>query len=399
MKILSASVAILSCGVPAFAANTWYVDASATPPGLGTLASPYTSLQHAVDAPATQNGDTIFVAPGEYVGNLRLDTYVTVRALGGPLVTTVRGNAPGPVVSLIVGCDCQSPLPLLDGFTITGVLGPPGTPAVYSYDGTVEHCLVTGNTGNGYFGYVCAYDGYLRDSTIAGNDHGVRSEPVAIALVERVALANANVNWVNGGLSSITDSVGLGLPATGGNVDTDPGFWSAARGDYHLRPDSPCRRSGGSDVGALAYDPDYAFGPVFECAGKLNSHGCVPAIGASGLARASGRGRFVVTATAVVSNRVAVLLYSTDVSPEIPFQGGTLCVGAGFRRAGTQLSAGSGACGGTASFDFNARVRSGLDPALVPGAIVRAQWWYRDRFDPAGYYSGLTNAVSFGIAP
>ena len=51
------------------------------------------------------------------------------------------------------------------------------------------------------------------------------------------------------------------------------------------------------------------------------------------------------------------------------------------------------------SFDFNARVRSGLDPALVPGAIVRAQWWYRDRFDPAGYYSGMTNAVSFGIAP
>ena len=68
MKILSASVAILSCGVPAFAANTWYVDASATPPGLGTLASPYTSLQHAVDAPATQNGDTIFVATGTYTG-------------------------------------------------------------------------------------------------------------------------------------------------------------------------------------------------------------------------------------------------------------------------------------------------------------------------------------------
>lgn len=399
MKLRSSSLALILCSAPALAANTWYVDASASSPGLGTLASPYTSLQHAVDAPATANGDTILVAPGEYVGNLRLDTYITVRATGGPLVTIVRGNTPGPVVSLLVGCDCQSPLPRIDGFTITGVSGPPGTPAVYSYDGTVEHCIVTGNTGNGYFGYVCAYDGYLRDSTIAGNDNGVRSEPIAIALVERVALENTNVNWVNGGLSSIADSVGVGLPATAGNLGVPPGFWNSASGDYHLLPDSPCRRTVGSDVGALAFDANYAFGPVFECAGKLNSHGCVPVIAASGLARGSGRGTFVITASSVVPNRVAVLLYATDTVPAVPFQGGTLCTGANFRRAGTQLSGGAGVCGGTLSFDFNARVRSGLDPALVPGAIVHAQWWYRDRFDPAGYYAGLSNAVAFGIAP
>lgn len=404
MKFLSARLALAPllalalCGASATASNTWYVDAHATPPGLGTLASPYTSLQHAVDAPATVNGDTILVAPGDYAGNLRLDTYITVRSTGGPLATIVRGNVPGPVVSLLVGCDCQSPLPLLDGFTITGVSGPPGTPAVYSYDGTIEHCIVTGNTGNGYFGYACAYDGYLRDTTIAGNDNGARSEPIAIALVERVALQNTNVNWVNGGLSSIADSVGVGLPATGGNLDAEPGFWNYARGDYHLRPGSPCHRPGG-DVGALAYDASYAFGPLYTCDGKLNSHACVPMIAVSGLASVGGASSCLVTASLVVPGRVAVLLYSADGAPPLPFQGSALCAGANFKRAGMQLSAGAGTCGGTLAFDFNSRVRGGLDPALVPGAIVCAQWWYRDRFDPAGYFSGLTNAALFGIAP
>jgi hypothetical protein len=45
------------------AQTTWFVDASAVPPGNGTPASPYVLIQDALDAPATLDGDTIQVAP------------------------------------------------------------------------------------------------------------------------------------------------------------------------------------------------------------------------------------------------------------------------------------------------------------------------------------------------
>ena len=62
-------------------------------------------------------------------------------------------------------------------------------------------------------------------------------------------------------------------------------------------------------------------------------------------------------------------------------------------------SGGSGPCTGTFSFDMNAFIQSGVYPALVPGEIVYCQWWSRDLQDPAGFGTGLTNALYFGIAP
>jgi hypothetical protein len=56
-------------------------------------------------------------------------------------------------------------------------------------------------------------------------------------------------------------------------------------------------------------------------------------------------------------------------------------------------------CTGTFAFDFNAHARSGSDPALVVGTTVSAQWYYRDVQDPAGFGSGLTDAVRFVLCP
>jgi len=50
-------------------------------------------------------------------------------------------------------------------------------------------------------------------------------------------------------------------------------------------------------------------------------------------------------------------------------------------------------------YDFHARVQSGVDPALVPGRLVYAQYWYRDPHDPAGFGLGLSNAICFPIVP
>ena len=41
----------------------------------------------------------------------------------------------------------------------------------------------------------------------------------------------------------------------------------------------------------------------------------------------------------------------------------------------------------------------GVHPGLVPGALVYCQWWSRDPLDPAGFGTGLSDALRFGIAP
>jgi hypothetical protein len=56
-------------------------------------------------------------------------------------------------------------------------------------------------------------------------------------------------------------------------------------------------------------------------------------------------------------------------------------------------------CTGTLSTDFNARIQGGSDPGLVPGAMISARWYYRDPQDPAGYATGLTDALRFAICP
>jgi hypothetical protein len=47
------------------------------------------------------------------------------------------------------------------------------------------------------------------------------------------------------------------------------------------------------------------------------------------------------------------------------------------------------------SFDFNARIQSGVDPALAAGVLVYAQYWYRDPL--VGSTTGLTDGLQFGI--
>src|SRR5262245_36910003 len=67
-----ALVLFVSCSlaVSAAAQTTWYVDASAAPPGNGTAASPYASIQYAISRSRTVDGDTLLVLPGTYFENV-----------------------------------------------------------------------------------------------------------------------------------------------------------------------------------------------------------------------------------------------------------------------------------------------------------------------------------------
>lgn len=135
-------------------------------------------------------------------------------------------------------------------------------------------------------------------------------------------------------------------------------------------------------------------GPFTYCTAKLNSQFCLPAIASSGTPSASSASPFTISASLVVPNAVGIMIYGFQQN-SAPFQGGTLCVGGQVTRLPGQFSGGSSSCTGSFAYDFNQVIQSGGDPALIAGAQVDAQFWYRDT--PASFGSGLSNALEFVI--
>lgn len=131
------------------------------------------------------------------------------------------------------------------------------------------------------------------------------------------------------------------------------------------------------------------------CVAKVNSQGCTPAIGWSGLPSIGGADDFHVTATNVVNNKNGLIFWGQ--SPDnAPFQGGTLCVKLPVIRTAVQNSKGSGAgtdCSG--AFDYHWTEAYSASQGLGVGSKVYAQYWYRDPQSPSG--TGLTDALSFVI--
>ncbi len=142
-------------------------------------------------------------------------------------------------------------------------------------------------------------------------------------------------------------------------------------------------------------------GPQTYCTPKTNSLGCQPRIDYVGSPSASSNSPFLITAENVLNRKLGLLLYGYG-SKFTPYQGSQICVAPPLKRLAMQNSNGSASgsdCSGVFSTDFNARIRSGADPLLVPGATISARWYYRDPQDPAGFSSGLTDALRFAICP
>ena len=140
---------------------------------------------------------------------------------------------------------------------------------------------------------------------------------------------------------------------------------------------------------------------VAYCTAKLNSLGCSPAIGWSGVPGATEPGPFLIQATQVLNLRNGLLFYGYSGRAALPFLGGTLCVMPPNRRTGLQNAGGSLPptmdCSGSYSFDFNALIQSGIDPLLVPGQQINGQYWSRDSAQPDGTGVSLANAIEFVI--
>lgn len=136
------------------------------------------------------------------------------------------------------------------------------------------------------------------------------------------------------------------------------------------------------------------------CTAKLNSQGCLPALGATGQPSASGGpGSFTLHASSLLNKRLGFFMYGSLPRAAL-FQGGVLCVSPPRRRTQQTSSGGSDLgidCSGALSFDMGAQIALGLDPALAFGSIVYAQCWSRDPFDPQG--ASLSAGLRFTIGP
>lgn len=416
-------VSLLLASAPAAAAigqTTWYVDVAGTPPGAGTLASPYVSIQFAHDQASTVTGDTLSVAAGLYVENLTIGKRVRIVAPAGPDATTLRAAAPGDLI--LCSADDEFPFATMRGFTLDGSAFPAGTGihvdnssfAVFQLERSVVRDFAAGRAVSlGSNGYLDAHQ-----ATIARNAVGVRVEPAisngvatlrgCIARGNGIELSGTEIGYdpsycnIDPNLSSLGDN----------NISADPQFWNALSGDLHLRPTSPCIDAAGSgfpldpdgsaaDIGAHAFDPSYGWSSY--CTSGVTSSGCTPTISASGAASASASSGFTLTVTGVEGAKDGHLFYGLSGPHAAPWGSSShfLCVKAPSQRTGTQNSGGTaGVCDGVVSLDWCAYVAThptALGAPFSAGTSVWAQLYFRD--PPGPKTTALSNALTFTVIP
>jgi len=143
------------------------------------------------------------------------------------------------------------------------------------------------------------------------------------------------------------------------------------------------------------------------CTAKVNSLGCSPAIGYSGLPSATLPTPFVIQASQVRNNVAGLLIYGVSGKAGGPFQSGTLCIMTPIRRTPVVNSGGNPApvdCSGMFSIDMNAFASGALGGSPLPaltmvGTVVDCQWWGRDPGFAAPNNTTLSNGLEYSVCP
>lgn len=140
---------------------------------------------------------------------------------------------------------------------------------------------------------------------------------------------------------------------------------------------------------------------MYYCESMPNSFGCFPSLEVDGEPSALDEEPFRIRAKNVLRDSQGFFLYSTAAASALPvIGGGWLCVSAPLQRMPTQRTLESSPydpCNGSMEVDFDAWVRSGVDPNLSIGATVYVQAWSRDPGTVQD--TSLTDAITFDIAP
>jgi hypothetical protein len=209
-------------------AVTHYVDLnSANPsPPYTNWASAATVIQEAVDAAVT--GDEIVVTNGNY-SHLRVTKPLSVRSLNGPRFTTIDGGSGSGCVYLASGANlsgfaltngfaesgagvyCESATAMISNCILAGNFAINAGRGGGAYQGTLNNCILTGNSAS-YGGG--AYGATLNDCTLSGNlahyFYGMETGPLgsegggANACVLNRCTLEGNVAAIAGGVMSST---------------------------------------------------------------------------------------------------------------------------------------------------------------------------------------------------
>ncbi len=198
---IAAAVAVLA--LAAQAQTTWYVDVNGTPPGTGTQADPYTSIQYAISQGSTLPGDTVLVLPGTYQETIDfLGKAIEVRSQMGAQQTTLDGGSSSstPVVSFTSG---ESRASLLQGFALINSTS--GTPTsgravlIASASPSISECTVTGFSTAAMGGavYLFASTAEFTDCTFQGNEEYSGVFNGGACFIEGGAPRFVDCNWLD----------------------------------------------------------------------------------------------------------------------------------------------------------------------------------------------------------
>jgi hypothetical protein len=289
-------------------------------------------------------------------------------------------------------------------------------------DCRAEHCYSHGfefNPGGGEARGLTAWDcdGYginllggsfnIRQATCVACAYGLSKTSTSWTGIVRDTIAWSNTAANYNGFAAGEVRYSDGIVGGTGNINANPSFVNQASGNLHLLGTSPCINAGDplsqldpdcspADMGAYPFDHGQA--PFTYCNGKANSAGCVPSIAFSGFASKTSPAPFVARAIDVVNNKSGLFFYGLNGQLNLPFQGGTKCVADPVKRTPIINSGGSALpndCSGVFTIDINALIQSNIDAALIAGATVDLQCWYRDPGMPST--TGLSNALQFRI--
>jgi hypothetical protein len=148
--------------------STWYVDDSVAASGDGkSWETAFKKIQEGIDA--ASDGDTVIVAEGTYVGNIRFKGENIILTSTDPLSSSVVANtiiesAVGGIVVFFSGDESEACV--LSGFTVRSGSGYDCT-GIYGLGShaTIENNVVTGNTVSG----LVYCDGVIQNNMVAHN--------------------------------------------------------------------------------------------------------------------------------------------------------------------------------------------------------------------------------------
>jgi len=160
----------------------------------------------------------------------------------------------------------------------------------------------------------------------------------------------------------------------------------------------------GVNAGA-AYIYDLAYPPEAYCTAGTSASGCTPTITAIGHASASDASGFALAALGVEGAKDGLFFFSTNGRQANSWGSGTSfqCVVPPVIRGGLQLGNGTpGLCDNSVVQDMNALwcptcPKPAKNPG--PGAIVQAQFWYRDPLNTSNQTTSISGAIEFEVCP